>query len=379
MSAVATASNPVWKKFEGALKAMNKSLIERNDEIRMCLTGLIAQEHVLFVGPPGTAKSLLLDSLAVFCNGSKFITLLNKFTAPEELYGPISLKGLKEDKYRRVIAGKLPEAQFAYLDEIFKASSAILNTTLRLLNERVFDIGDGELVPCPLRLCVASSNEWPGNDDTGKELTALYDRFLLRKTVKPIAGPAGRRKLLWNEDLTPKFDELLEHGELDVAYNLARALPWNDTAKEQLEELLSKLAAEGIIVGDRRQRKAVNVTRAYAWLNGRDEVTQDDLEICQHILWDDPIEQAPKVRSIINKICNPTGAMLRSLVSEAEEIVSKVDHKEISEAATACTKLNEIKKKISAMKADPSVTEAKEKLSKMITQLRDLAISADDE
>src|SRR6476659_11173076 len=86
-----------------------------------------------------------------------------------------------------------------------QGSSAILNTLLRLLNERVFDPGDGVLVNCPLRLCVAASNEWPGQQENGAELQAVFDRFLLRKAVRPIASAAGRHRLLWSPDHTPKL------------------------------------------------------------------------------------------------------------------------------------------------------------------------------
>src|SRR5262249_21068596 len=96
---------------------------------------------------------------------------------PGRLAGPISIAGLKEDRYRRVTTGKLPEADLAFLDEIFKASSAILNTLLRLLNERVFENGDGPFVKVPLKLAVAAANEWPQSQEGGKELGALFDRL----------------------------------------------------------------------------------------------------------------------------------------------------------------------------------------------------------
>jgi len=123
-------------------------------------TALVAGEHLLLVSPPGCAKSLLLDSLLAAAGGSKFSILLTKFTVPEEVFGPISLVGLKEDRFRRVTTGRLPEADFAFVDEVFKASSAILNTLLGILNERAFDAGDG--VARPVRMvakscCVAST------------------------------------------------------------------------------------------------------------------------------------------------------------------------------------------------------------------------------
>src|SRR5207302_4894793 len=148
------------------------------------------------------AKSLLLDALVRWLRGRRFSIPLNRFTVPEEVLGPISVSGLKADVYRRVTAGKLPEADLAFLDEVFKASSAILNVLLKILNERTYEVGDGTTVKIPLKLCVAASNEWP-SPETGKELAALFDRFLLRKSVRPILTVAGRKRLLWDRDHTP--------------------------------------------------------------------------------------------------------------------------------------------------------------------------------
>src|SRR6266513_3080757 len=148
---------PVQSKFAACRRELSESLIERDDEIDLVLTALVAQEHVLLVGPPGCAKSLLLDSLMGWMHGKRFSVLLNRFTTPEEVLGPISVAGLKSDVYRRVTTGKLPEADLCFLDEIFKASSAILNVLLKLLNERTYEVGDGTTVQVPLKLAVAAS------------------------------------------------------------------------------------------------------------------------------------------------------------------------------------------------------------------------------
>src|SRR3954447_6638595 len=185
---------PIREKFALTRAELSSALIERDEEIDLILTALIAQEHPLLVGPPGCAKSLLLDSLMGWTSGRRFTCLMTKFTTPDEVFGPISVQGLKEDRYRRVTTGRMPEAHLVYLDEVMKASSAILNTLLRILNERVFENGDGSLVKVPLLLCIASSNEWPDAHDGGRELQAVFDRFLLRKAVRPILSQAGRQR-----------------------------------------------------------------------------------------------------------------------------------------------------------------------------------------
>src|SRR5439155_24719656 len=187
--------------------------------------------HVLLVGPPGCAKSLLLDSLLAWAGGTRFSILLTKFTVPEEVVGPVSLAGLKADRYVRVTAGKLPEADFAFLDEVWKASSAILNTLLKLLNERTFDAGDGIARTVPLKLCVRASNEWP-SPDTGKELSALFDRFVLRRSVAPIRSQPGRQRLLWTRDHTPKLSTTVARAEVDEARRAVVSLVGSKEAKE---------------------------------------------------------------------------------------------------------------------------------------------------
>src|SRR5262249_12973771 len=197
-------------------------------------------EHVLLVGPPGCAKSLLLDSLLAWAGGRKFSILLTKFSVPEELAGPVSVAGLKEDRFVRVTAGKLPEADFAFIVECFKASSAILNTLLRILNERTFDAGDGVPRRVPLQLCLAASNEWPC-PETSRELAALFDRFLLRKSVAPIRSQAGRQRLLWTRGHTPELPGSVAAAEVEQAHRDALALPWTGEAKEALEAILREL------------------------------------------------------------------------------------------------------------------------------------------
>lgn len=342
-----TTSSPTHAKFAQMRQDMAAALIERETETDLALTALIAREHVLFVGPPGTAKSMLSDAIVRWLDGSRFTILLTKFTTPEEVFGPVSLAGLKSDHYRRITTGKLPAADVAFVDEIFKASSAILNTLLTILNERLFD-NDGQRHPCPLQLCVAASNEWPGGGNgEGKELGALFDRFILRKTVAPIASARGIDRLLWapcpvqlSTTLSP--DELLE------AQTAAAALPWTDGARSAMLSILREAKSEGIVPGDRRMRKAVGVAQAYAWLQNHAAVETDDLEVLAYVLWDDPTEQPAKLAQIVGRIANPEGMRINSLLIEAEQIISATDLRDLSQTASACKKLAEIHGKLTA-------------------------------
>ena len=143
---------PPWKAEPGYEEFVGLQPLS-DAEIDLILTAIIANEHVLLVGPPGCAKSLMLDAILSWTGGIKFAILLTKFSVPEEVIGPVSLTGLKEDRYVRITTGKLPEADFAFIDETFKGSSAILNSLLKILNERAFDAGDGVVRTVPLKLC----------------------------------------------------------------------------------------------------------------------------------------------------------------------------------------------------------------------------------
>lgn len=346
-------ATPVQDKFVLARRELADALIERNDEIDLVLTALIAGEHPLLVGPPGTGKSLLLDSLMSWLQGAKrFSILFTKFSTPEEVFGPISVQGLKADQYRRVTTGKLPEADLAFTDEIFKASSAILNTMLRILNERVYENGDGTFRKCPLQICVAASNEWPGDQDGGKELGALFDRFLLRKKVKPIATKAGRKRLLWAKDLSPNFTSSVTPTEIAQARKEAQGLTWSTKAEESFEKIVEAINAAGIFPGDRRLRKSVQAVQAFAYLAGASQVETEHLEILAHTLWEDPTEQPEKVAKIVAKIANPVGMMVSEKLMIAEDVVAKCT------PTDAVPKLQDVQKELKKLGEDPRVTRA---------------------
>ena len=146
----ATASHNTLASITQLETQLNSVFYERREVIHGALCAILAGEHVLLLGPAGTGKSAIVRALAQAFGGTYFERLLTKFSTPEEIFGPISLSALEHDRYERITVGKLPEAHFAFADEVFKANSAILNSLLALVNERVFH-NDGAATRVPRR------------------------------------------------------------------------------------------------------------------------------------------------------------------------------------------------------------------------------------
>src|SRR5258705_2415427 len=170
--------------LRGVISEAASGLVEREALVEMVALAAVAQEHVLVIGPPGTAKREAVRRIARGTGGRYFEYLLGRFTEPSEIYGPVDLHKLKDGSVETDTLGMLPEAEIAFLDEIFQGSTAILNTLLGILNERVFRRGHTNM-RCPLRVCVGAANLLPQDDS----LAAFADRFLVRCFVDPIADP----------------------------------------------------------------------------------------------------------------------------------------------------------------------------------------------
>jgi MoxR-like ATPase len=292
---------------------LNHLFFERAELIDGALAALLSASHLLVIGPPGTAKSMLADELCRRIAGANYFQwLLTKFSTPEELFGAVSLKSLEQDDYRRVTDHKLPEAHIAFLDEIFKANSSILNALLTVINERIFHNGR-ERVAVPLITLFGASNELPDEE----ELTALFDRFMLRFTVDYIAEDFRFLKMLEGAPATART--VLSFAELDELRAATRAVGLPGGILQAIAGLRRDLATQQIIASDRRWRNALAILRAHALIGGRQQVSEDDLPFLEHVLWKDP-EELPKVRDALRRIVKGFEDEARELLIQGQEL-----------------------------------------------------------
>ncbi len=322
---------------------LKASYLERDEVIDGSLIALITGSHMLLVGPPGTAKSQLVSEVCSKINGAQYFQwLLTKFTAPEELFGAVSLKGLENDEYRRVTNGKLPEAHIVFLDEVFKASSSILNTLLTVMNERIYYNGT-EITEIPLISMFGASNELPSEED---ELEALYDRFLLRYVVDYIKEDFRFLKLLQDDDIN-RDGAIITQEELKKCKSAVNQVIIPSNIIKLIGRIRTELKSKGLSPSDRRYKQSISLLKAKAFLEARSEVSEDDLHFLENVYWRDPGE-IPEIQSVIHQALHGYKDRLRELVIQAKELDGyskrEWDNEEMSIKANieAQTKLKQI-------------------------------------
>lgn len=298
------------QKIREELKSV---FVERDELIDAALVAFLCRQHMLIVGPPGTAKSMLAHEMCRRIEGAEYFHwLLTKFSTPEELFGPVSLKGLEHDEYYRITTGKLPEAHIAFLDEIFKASSSILNTLLTLINERRYFNGN-RIVECPLSSLFASTNEAHDADELG----ALYDRFLFRFRVAYLDDEENFKAMLTAPAHEPQYRMTLD--DLSRAQKECDAVEVPQDIIDMLAGLRHSLRRLEITVSDRRFRQSVSALRAMACLNARRRVETEDLAILRHVMWNEASE-CNAVQAAIEAFTTPAESRLRAFTRQADEI-----------------------------------------------------------
>ena len=292
------------EKIEKNLEILNSGLVGKEKVMKLGLLSILSGENMILVGPPGTAKSeisrRLREILADTDSETYFEYLFTKFTTPEEIFGPLSIKQLQNDKFERNTEGYMPSSRIVFLDEIFKANSSILNTLLTILNERVFHNGL-KREKTPLISLIGASNELPFEND---ELTALYDRFLIRAVVGYVSDDEIEELLDINEtDMEIPAEIKFIESDLNEIKSESEKVRVTSGIKRtimQIRQEYNKIFAEDNheIISDRKLVKMVKLLKVSAYLNGRDKVDFSDLMLLTNCLWNNP-ENLEKVTKLV--------------------------------------------------------------------------------
>ncbi|WP_318442662.1 ATPase RavA domain-containing protein [Photobacterium leiognathi] len=360
MATTATTPNKaiLSERIQKLIKGLSNGVYEREEVIKLCLLAALAGESVFLLGPPGIAKSLIAKRLIQAFDDSKFFDyLMTRFSTPEEVFGPLSIQELKDNgKYVRLTDGYLPTAQVVFLDEIWKAGPAILNTLLTVVNERTFKNGQ-DVLPVPMRLLITASNELP-DEDSG--LDALYDRMLVRVFVNRIQEKQNFKAMLMGEgptlqeidpSLTIKDEEYINWQQHIDDVQLSEA-----TFEQiyQLKSMVENKVNQGdvidsdneLYISDRRWKKSVRLLKASAFFNGRDEINPLDLLLLQDCLWHSP-ESRNVICNIVDKFASDYAFNQKESAldaNEAETIINTINDDVAEKLAITFTKESTMRK-----------------------------------
>jgi MoxR-like ATPase len=288
-------------------RVLDERYLDKAEIVRLLLVTLVAGEHMLIVGPPGTAKSALVRHLAHLVDARYFEYLLTRFSEPNEIFGPVDIKAFREGTFVRRVEAMLPDAEIVFLDEIFKSNSAILNALLSILNERRFFTGS-VTIKVPLCSLFGATNEVPNDDALG----AIFDRFLVRalsdnldsfhfhglverglRAEAAALGPARDR----DDDVTP----LVSVADLRrLQERLPQFMRFSEEFLARYKGLIFQIRSEGVTVSDRRVVKLLKMFAASALVDGRAAAHDGDFFVLRHV-WNS-VDQIPILEDIVGPV-----------------------------------------------------------------------------
>ncbi len=372
--------------FRQIYNILNANFLNKEEVVRLLIISAIAGEHMVLIGPPGTAKSAMIRMFSQLIEAQYFEYLLTRFSEPNELFGPVDIQTFREGTYRRRIDNMLPSAEIVFLDEVFKANSAILNSLLTLLNERKFSNGS-DVIDVPLLCLYGASNEVP-NDDA---LEAIYDRFLLRVYSDNLDSyhfhgliekglEYERRKIVMRRDKikAPMTSRVLHH----LHSELPRYLSFSPEFTAKYKALVFQIRNEGVSLSDRRVIKLLKLFAASALYDGRQTADESDFFVLKHI-WDN-LDQRDILRDIVDPVLEKyyqahpqaarksgVGASLEDLIQEVrliEEVLASGEQLSDIQLFSQLKNLNDIKTALSSI-GTPAAKEIQQRVDRMLQSL----------
>lgn len=322
-------------RINNIINYLKDGIFERDEIIAVSLLSALADQNIFLYGPPGTAKSLISRRLSkAFKTENYFEYLMQKFSTPEEVFGPISISQLKQDNYIRKTSGYLPTCEFAFLDEIWKSSPAILNTLLTIINEKIYKNGNS-VENVPLKVLISASNETPPHN---QGLEALYDRFLTRLYVPPtsdrknfemllsISGTSSEVKI--PENLVIKNEEWQQwKTEINKVILSNETLNIINAIRLELS-MKNKEKSFDVYISDRRWQRAAMLLKASAFFCDRKETNIIDTLLLSHCLWT-TIDNREEIIKIVEKCVEDCGfdteVNIKALDDEKEALEKEIN------------------------------------------------------
>lgn len=316
------------EKLHAIADELNQIMVEREDAITCLMLAVISGQNMLMLGPAGAGKSMLAYE---FCNrieqGVYFQWLLNKTSDPSEIIGPVSIKSMENDHFKRIPTGKLPEAHIAFIDECYKANSPTLNIMLPIMNEKIF-YNDGHAIPIPLITMIGASNEPPEDDS----LMPFHDRFLFRMNMSYVKDTPNKKRMFSNYLAKRANMNVLSQitkisiQEIKALEKKSRSVQISRDIINSFVKLLKRIKDKHhIILSDRRQNECLKILQASAVYRGSSVVSTTDFKSLEYVLWekDDDLDI---IREEISKFTNPYDSELTNIVNTYNEIKKDMEN-----------------------------------------------------
>lgn len=331
-----TTFHPVAVQLRAATDELSAMFLERRRVIQAAVLALLAKEHMFILGPPGTSKTTLCRAICgIFHDAAYFEAALSKTRPAEAVLGPYDLPLLtNKGDFHRKINGFLPTARFGMLDELGKMSPTLGHDLLPvILERRLHEVnGTRSWIDLPLLTVFGGSNELPTNES--EDAAALWDRMLVREVVDYIQERSNFAAMLTGSIGTPSVKiDLADF--LDVVENVVPNIRIPNDVVETIAQLKETMLQADIVVSDRRWKQSVKLLQASAFINGRTEVSTDDVQVLRHCLWDMP-NQIAKIERMTLSVSNPIAEKALGLLEKAEEIAGEIrDSKGLAADKTA--------------------------------------------
>lgn len=323
MTTIANEAGLLAKKIRLWEDSISERVVERRRETRGLVVAAIAGAHHLQIGPPGTAKSFLVTTSMSLVRDAKFMeVLLHGYSVMEDMYGPISLKALDDDRYLRKTDTYLPWADFAFCDEVFRANPTLLNTNLWSFNERKFR-NDGQVTQIPLISGFFAANDGP-DDPT---LQAFDDRIHLRYQVGPLKEASSRAamfRMRLARATQPKPEPVIAIEDIRRANELVAQVEVPDTVLDALNDLYDELVKVAITPTDRKMGDSLTLIQASALREGRMVACVDDMTILGDVFWSNPKDR-PIVAEKVMETARPIDREAQDIANNIEKLAAEVE------------------------------------------------------